>query len=1184
MGNPSGPAKRFLLAARQPSVQAWLVRCPAQPPFTLPTLLEWRSLPQSPALLFDTGGFLHAARDWTQPPHLFFSRLFFFFTRNFWDVCRHSEQVCGGSFFQSHTCARITNLSYSSSHHHSATFRHSPDSRSELVRLGHPLLCLNRQFIMSGKRKRDSLGAAEQAPAAEARSTPAAAAAGPSSRLPSIYDKKYGGDKPQRFETGAALLRALSTGSADALRAAFQQLRIQFALQLNEEHDPTTIPASDARIQLVVDFCQLCELETTASSTSSSSSAAKPILTAWELAHKQNLVPLLPLPIFGLSLILPLLSAHFPNQSYGEHIINRLLSPTEPWFGYLQGYLANAANKSSSSSSQGKGKESHAARTPEITTIATLRLLKEIVSFGRGRFAAKVFESFNWGSKSLPKLFNMRKRPSKDKQKDKKEAEKSSKKSREPVSATESGVSLKRPDIRVLYILFMLAFLSQTYSSSLKIRMLDLGREHLPAMLKGIAYDSPDVVHHVLVHLHEDLVQDRKVPRAKKVQLLNEWACEQLLQLYSREHEHISTSQDGETVQGPSVAELVHHFMLSISTNPGFGVCFSDRGWYPRQQGDPEAAAGPSGTGDAEKAQEPRDSSSRAAPVVPVYNKVPLGILRRIAPTDDTLQQELALSILRSCPELVGPYLEAQCGSLTIEPRPSSRWLCNTAFMRRVFALQLPSFRNAKLERIDAPRAADSFLHSFASQPPPLPTVLANTLPTPLSRQLVTRGLNHQDRLVRHTTASLLCTSLERLSRFRNVCEQASAELDEDDNGAWRLLTNTLEIEIRKRLPEISIVIQMMQSLTTQETTGAPNGDSHVSNSNVLLMEVSLRLLWLYYLAVPSSAFDSRFDVGKLLSNSFMAPLSRVRLDEDGEPEKLSLQALCQVHALRIVSLSTEHAFDWTARVSASGPGGAAAKSYFGLLLSVYATTPLVQVRASCEELFKRLIAPSALFEHDPSELAAWLESLPATDADTSVISRQSKEETERESLNGTPDSIDALSEEQKLVIAFLDECAQRCMKTSYRYLEASRQFLSEASNDKTQISTSVSNQNELLASPMLMTMFEQFTIRAQKGLFDADAASGTNPTINALLAFFNRLLPLLAGSGRSLPALEIMAQRLSQSIESNARSSSPSSRLLASVLLASLMSLRRPPITDSMDTDDDMSKSDKDIFRGESR
>ncbi|EST09588.1 Nucleolar pre-ribosomal-associated protein 1, N-terminal [Kalmanozyma brasiliensis GHG001] len=1024
-------------------------------------------------------------------------------------------------------------------------------------------------------------------------------------------EQSVGGDQPGAqeankqnkafipFAHGAELHDALKTPSADLLRLLLTRFRHQTTLSFAENTQRSVIPANDKRIQLVRDYAQLCET----SASGSSSSGAASIFSTWELADRQDLPTLLHLPIFCLAQSLALLSIHYPTQALGSNIIERLLSANEPWLDMLHSYISNLGGAKYASSKQ---RESRTSKGSDVAALASLVLLREIVNFAQGRHAVKLFDSFNWSMKVLPHIFNMRRR-----------ANRKSKTSKKAQVAQD--VSLRRPDIRTLYILFLLSFLQQSYSHTLKLRLLDLGRDFLPAILKGLPQDPPDVVQIILLHLHEDLIKDQKIPRSKKVEFWNEWACGCVVQLYSREEEHVLIHADTDTLENPSVADLAHHFLLSICTNPGFGICYPDRGWYPRKapsKADVVDEARPdqsntlaNGIDHDESAVETKASqkSKQAAGGGAIYNKVLSGVLRQLSVAEDLRQQELALGILTACPELVGGYLESSCAGLSVEPRPSSRWLCNMAFFGRVVGLELPSFRNAKVEHLessDDPGAGTLAPQShrlLASEPPPMSSILANILPGPFHRSLFSQGLNSSDRLVRYSTCTVLCRCLDRMVHFRNVCSSAITELDEDEDGSWRKRLDALELEARKRIPDISVIIQILQVATSrssindhadandaQDQSEEDTASAITEKDNMILTEIALRLLSLYYQAVPSSAFDVRFNAGKLLTNAFIYAssadaasqmegrdtemangtqdandgatdsASNQGSDDDGDEEdsgEVNLEALCQVHTLRILSHSTQAAsFDWTAKPT----GSSSNLSYLGLLLTLYVSTPLPQVKQACEDLIRSLLSSSSFFEHHPSEIEAWLASLPQFDTRTA----QSEEQGEHDSVSVATHHP---SVEQSRVISFLDECMLRCAKTPYRYIEAARQLVRDhGSKENASVSgkdsNSPSDSTDLLASPWLMAIFEQFTIRVEKGLF-----GGEDDTVGALSAFFVRLLPVLCGYTRQTSAVEAMSVKIHDAIKGSPHYSS--SVFLASTLISKIHSIRTAPELSTLST-----------------
>ena len=100
-----------------------------------------------------------------------------------------------------------------------------------------------------------------------------------------------------------------------------------------------------------------------------------------------------------------------------------------------------------------------------------------------------------------------------------------------------------------------------------------------------------------------------------------------MIKLYERQE-----SEDNDDDHIP--ANLVHNFLLAICTRPGIGICFKDRGWYPR---------------DWDHAIEDEIGDSKRL----IYNKILGNILKTLKVNEDSRQQELATKIMMACPELV---------------------------------------------------------------------------------------------------------------------------------------------------------------------------------------------------------------------------------------------------------------------------------------------------------------------------------------------------------------------------------------------------------------------------------------------------------------------------------------------------------------------------------------------------
>lgn len=123
-----------------------------------------------------------------------------------------------------------------------------------------------------------------------------------------------------------------------------------------------------------------------------------------------------------------------------------------------------------------------------------------------------------------------------------------------------------------------------------------------------------------------------------------------LLRLYQRSDPEDHRAED-------IAADVVHHFLLAICTRPGTGICFKDRGWYPRE--DLEAGV----DGSAQLAGPSRPSSR-------VYNIILANVLKTLKVNEDARQQELAYRILKVCPELVAGCV---CSQLHLQPYAQMR-------------------------------------------------------------------------------------------------------------------------------------------------------------------------------------------------------------------------------------------------------------------------------------------------------------------------------------------------------------------------------------------------------------------------------------------------------------------------------------------------------------------------------
>jgi len=132
---------------------------------------------------------------------------------------------------------------------------------------------------------------------------------------------------------------------------------------------------------------------------------------------------------------------------------------------------------------------------------------------------------------------------------------------------------------------------------------------------------------------------------------------------------------------------------------------------------------------------------------------------------------------------------------------------------------------------------------------------------------------------------------------------------------------------------------------------------------------------------------------------------------------------------------------------------------------------PSRQVRGAATSLAGTMLARSVLFEHDAIEPVAWLDALPAI-----------KRSPGTQGPDGT-----LLVDELPCVASFLDECASRCLKTPYHYLESTLDLCySPDMGLHASESNSRSRPPQFAPSPLLGTVFEQFVTKQNKQLFSA--------------------------------------------------------------------------------------------------
>lgn len=157
--------------------------------------------------------------------------------------------------------------------------------------------------------------------------------------------------------------------------------------------------------------------------------------------------------------------------------------------------------------------------------------------------------------------------------------------------------------------------------------------------------------------------------------------------------------------------------------------------------------------------------------------------------------------------------------------------------------------------------------------PPQLNVVIESVLPSPLLRVHVTKGLQHADGLVQLVTAQVLAQALNKLEAvlvlLRRLENESAALPSSSGENPWRTLQRELEMEARRRTPEIQVIIAFAQkSATMAPLEPETEADNALVAKSTMLTETALRLFGLYYRTMPTISAEVKFDVGRLLVSS----------------------------------------------------------------------------------------------------------------------------------------------------------------------------------------------------------------------------------------------------------------------------------------------------------------------------
>nr|XP_019048954.1 hypothetical protein I302_02734 [Kwoniella bestiolae CBS 10118]OCF27884.1 hypothetical protein I302_02734 [Kwoniella bestiolae CBS 10118] len=633
---------------------------------------------------------------------------------------------------------------------------------------------------------------------------------------------------------------------------------------------------------------------------------------------------------------------------------------------------------------------------------------------------------------------------------------------------------LDKPDIRHLILRTVLPLLS---SSTFQAH----ARSILPPLYSGLAADPPITVYRVLTALWNAVSGPSiGLNRRTSLVLFHEKSLEHLWQLLSR--------QDVEASTGKTVSEIAEAFLEEITTVPGQGICFTDEGWYSRRVADvnPGTTEGNNGISAIGPVGDDRNDNWKKG----LHNRILGNVVRKVgnkAVDDDGVVGNWLVKVFEACPELIAGYWAHS--ALAVDPRLNARWVATMAYIGRIISLPPPSLNTF---RQNVPADSDPSSAPFRSQPPATSVIIESILPAPLTKTHIMKGLQHTDGLVQHVTAITLARGLQKLSDVQQLFLQIEQEIEDEPStsqeNAWTKGRRELELEARKRIPELSVIIAFAQKAATMAPSEAETeAEIALASKSAMLTEIALRIFGLCNKTMPSMGSEMKFDVGRLLVSASSASAERRARREAREGSVVSFEALSQLHVLQLLG----EVRDWTWMNKAAG--SQYTYLYHILLLNLSTRQPVTQLKTVA--LLEHLLLPTLLFDHDASELSIWLEGLPRAS----------------DKISGP-----MLLAQQIHLLSFLDDCFRRATKTPYRYIEDSFALVPDYFE--------YSRLAEMI-SPVLMTILEQLNAKIMGQLISTEAAG-------VVLVYIRRIILGLVGKQKNLRFLFAIIDKLDEMLD----------------------------------------------------
>lgn len=263
---------------------------------------------------------------------------------------------------------------------------------------------------------------------------------------------------------------------------------------------------------------------------------------------------------------------------------------------------------------------------------------------------------------------------------------------------------------------------------------------------------------------------------------------------------------------------------------------------------------------------------------------------------------------------------------MSFEPRSSIHYLGNIALVTSVIQSSIPKLFGQK----------ESLSH--IQFPPPICTTLSNIIPSCLTKQINSKGLQLSSRDLRYACVRLLIASFEKLSSVLDMASAIERRLDEREGTSvallqWSVWRDTLFHELRHtHMPDAQIII----SLFSKKMNSEPSDDISTEEYHCAILD----LLAIYQRHNTDHLRESHFDFGKIV------------------PVDFDCSVRVQMHVLRVLECVPD--FKWYAKNGSM--------SHFGTLMKTGLESTDCTIKAQIKKLLHVYLQATFLFQ-DASDL-----------------------------------------------------------------------------------------------------------------------------------------------------------------------------------------------------------------------